>query len=161
MHGRTTLVVAYLLFGPGQFVLQLFLLIKKSLVLSAQRRETRGQLVRELGNVPLRLIAHGCVSRKQEWRCGSKSLGRDQLRLRGKEAALLGRGRIGGRNGRVKKRDCQARPQSGKARYALLSTLASEVVPWAVRQACASTFGLGLRSFLRDPVYLYSMPSIP
>lgn len=80
--------VAYLLFGPGQLVLQLLLLVEKSLVLSAQRRETSGELIRKLRDVLLSFVSHSCGSRELQWRCRSKSLGRDQLRLRGKEAAL-------------------------------------------------------------------------
>lgn len=53
------------MFGPGQFALQLLLLVEERLVLSAQRREARGKLIGKLRYILLRLIAHGCVSAEQ------------------------------------------------------------------------------------------------
>lgn len=78
--------------------------------------------------------------------------GETSSRLRGKEAALSGEGRIGGCDGRVGKRDRQEQSQNGKDRFA------TEVVPWAdlARQGSAPQLpGLGLRSILRDLVFLY------
>lgn len=109
--------VAYLLFGPGQLVLQLLLLFEKSLVLSTQRRETGGHLVRKLRDILLRLIVHGCVSCEQTLRCGREFGWTAKLRLRVKEAALSSEGRIGG----LRKRDCQALPEKGKVQHASLS----------------------------------------
>lgn len=110
--------VAYLLFGPGQLVLQLLLLFEKSLVLSTQRRETGGHLVRKLRDILLRLIVHGCVSCEQTLRCGREFGWTAKLRLRVKEAALSSEGRIGG----LRKRDCQALPEKGKVQHASLSS---------------------------------------
>lgn len=66
MSAKKKKILAYLLFGPGQSVLQLPLLVEESLVLPTQRRETSRKLVRELCNILLRLITHGCVSREQQ-----------------------------------------------------------------------------------------------
>lgn len=78
----------YLLFDPRQLAFKLLLLVEQSLVFSAQRRKTFRKLICKLRNILLYFINHGCVSQEQKWGCGSKSLGRDQLRLRGEEAAL-------------------------------------------------------------------------
>lgn len=53
---------AYLLFGPGELVLKLSLLVEESLVLSAQRSETLRQLIGKLRHVPSRIITHDCAS---------------------------------------------------------------------------------------------------
>lgn len=71
-------------------------MFEESLVLPTQRCETLCKLICELCDILVRIVNHGCVSEEQKWWCGSESLGRDQLRLRGKEAALSGEGRIGG-----------------------------------------------------------------
>ena len=145
--------VAYLLFGPGQLVLQLLLLFKKSLILSTQRCETGSHLSRKLRDILLRLVIHGCVSHEQTLRCGSEFWWSAKLRLRVKEAALSSEGRIGG----FKKRDCQAPPQKGKVQHASPSKdprgRVSRGVPWAVlvRQACASTFGPGYVASYETP----------
>jgi hypothetical protein len=127
-------------------VLQLFLLFNKSLVLSTQRRETGSHLIRKLRDILLRLIVHGCVSCEQTLRCGRGFGWTAKLRLRVKEAALSSEGRIGG----FKKRDCQALSEKGKVQHASLSrdrrgrvSRGAPLGPWAVRQACASTFGPG------------------
>ena len=108
--------VAYLLFGPGQLVLQLLLLFEKSLVLSTQRRETGSHLVRKLRDILLRLIVHGCVSCEQTLRCGREFGWTAKLWLRVKEAALR-------KNRRVEEArlPSQALPKKGKVQHASLS----------------------------------------
>lgn len=135
--------VAYLLFGPGQLVLQLLLLFEKSLVLSTQRRETGGHLVRKLRDILLRLIVHGCVSCEQTLRCGREFGWTAKLRLRVKEAALSSEGRI-----EQARLPSAARKGKSPARVTFQgppgpSLPRCSLGPWAVRQACASTFGPG------------------
>lgn len=56
---------AYLLFGPGELVLKLSLLVEESLVLSAQRSETLCQLIGKLRHIPSCLVTHDCADLEQ------------------------------------------------------------------------------------------------
>ena len=151
--------VAYLLFGPGQLVLQLLLLFEKSLILSTQRREASSHLSRKLRDILLRLIVHSCVSHKQTLRCGREFCWTATLRLRVKEAALSSEGRIGG----IRKRDCQDCLEEEK-----FSTRHFPRTPGPSLPRCSLGGASGLRlnfwpwlrSFSRDTIFLYSMPSI-
>ena len=150
--------VAYLLFGPGQLVLQLLLLFEKSLVLSTQRRETGSHLVRKLCDILLRIIVHGCVSCEQTLRCGREFGWTAKLWLRVKEAALSSEGRIG-----LRKRECQERcPKREKSSTRHFPGTAGAESP-EVLLPCAWPLGGAsglrlnfwpwLRSFLRDTIF--------